>query len=53
MSYYIDNKLAGSIGLTRIKAEFFENLSDEKVPVVGEDFCILLSHNSHYETMFC
>jgi len=43
MSYWIDDKPVGYIGLTRIKAEFFENLSEEKVPVIGEDFCILLS----------
>jgi len=53
MSYQIDHQTLGYIGLTRVKAEFFENLSDEETPVIGEDFCILLSHNSNYETMFC
>lgn len=53
MSYFIDNVVVGYIGLNRIKAEFFENLSDEKESVIGEDFCILLSFNSNYETMFC
>jgi hypothetical protein len=33
--------------------EFFENLSDEKIPVIGEDFCILLSHDKQFETIFC
>ena len=53
MSYSVNNTVAGYNGLTRIKVEFFENLSDEKKPVIGEDFCILLSFNSHYETLFC
>jgi hypothetical protein len=35
----------GFFNINRIKVEFFENLSDEKVPVIGEDFCILLSHD--------
>lgn len=40
-----EDKIEGYVSLKRMKAEHFENLSDEKEAVIGEDFCVLLSHN--------
>ena len=33
----------GYLPISNTKVEFFENLSEQSKPVIGEDFCILFS----------
>lgn len=51
--YYKQGSAEGHFNINRVKMEFFENLSDENEAVIGEDFCVLLSHDKMFDTFFC